>query len=97
MAAYRQTARAEQDLIDIWLSVAPDSPASADMVLDTLDAKARMLADNPEMGVARGDIMSGLRYFPWRNYLIFYHVADDTIEVYRYIHGARDYKTLLTE
>ena len=97
MAAYRQTARAEQDLIDIWLSVAADSPASADMLLDTLDAKAHMLADNPKIGVARDDIMSGLRYFPWRNYLIFYHVVDDTIEVYRYIHGARDYTTLLTE
>ena len=97
MAAYRQTARAEQDLIDIWLSVAADSPASADTLLDMLDAKARMLADNPKMGVARDDIMSGLRYFPWRNYLIFYHVVDDTNEIYRYIHGARDYTTLLTE
>jgi len=97
MAAYRQTARAEQDLIDIWLAIAADNPAAADMVLDTLDAKARLLADNPKIGVARDDIISGLRYFPWRNYLIFYHVVDDTIEVYRYVHGARDYRTLLTE
>lgn len=97
MAAYRQTARAEQDLIEIWLAIAADSPAAADMVLDTFDEKARMLAGNPKIGVARDDIMVGLRYFPWRNYLIFYHVVDDTIEVYRYIHGARDYTTLLTE
>jgi plasmid stabilization system protein ParE len=78
MAAYRQTVRAEKDLIDIWLSVAADSPAAADMLLDTLDTKARRLADNPKID------------------LIFYHVVDDTIEVYRFIHGARDYKTLLT-
>jgi toxin ParE1/3/4 len=97
MAAYRQTARAEQDLIDIWLAIAADNPAAADMVLDTLDAKARMLAGNPNIGVSRDDIMLGLRYFPWRNYLIFYHVADDTIEVYRYIHGARDYMTFLQD
>jgi toxin ParE1/3/4 len=64
MAAYRQTARAEQDLIDIWLAIAADSPAAADMVLDTLDEKARMLAGNPKVGVARDDIMPGLRYFP---------------------------------
>lgn len=97
MAAYRHTARAEQDLIDIWLAIAADSPAAADMVLDTLDEKARMLAGNPNIGVARDDIMPGLRYFPWRNYLVFYHIVDDTIEVYRFIHGARDYRTLLTE
>ena len=49
MAAYRQTVRAEKDLIDIWLSVAADSPAAADMLLDTLDTKARRLADNPDV------------------------------------------------
>ena len=32
----------------------------------------------------------GLRSLPVENYLIFYRVRDDTVEVLRVIHGARD-------
>jgi toxin ParE1/3/4 len=85
----RRTARAEQDLIDIWRYIARDSPRAADRLLDILDAKSRALARNPLMGMARDDIAEGVRHFPVGNYLILYRARDDGVEVVRYVHGRR--------
>lgn len=41
---------AEQDLVDIWLFIAEDSPANADNFVDRLYAQARQLADFPLLG-----------------------------------------------
>ena len=86
----RRTARAEQDLFDIWLGVAQDDLAAADRVIDRLEAATDLLADNPRMGPARPDIAAELRYFPVQRWLILYRVTDDAVEVVRYVHGARD-------
>ena len=32
---------------------------------------------------------------PHGNYLIFYRIADDTVEVLHVLHGARDYENIL--
>ena len=51
----RRTARAEEDLIDIWAYVARDNPAAADRLLDLLDEKSQALARTPQIGMARED------------------------------------------
>lgn len=72
MPIVRRTSEAEEDLIDIWLYIAQDNPVAADQLLDDLDDKCFLLAENPLLGPARPDIAPELRYFPVGNYLILY-------------------------
>jgi len=38
---------------------------------------------------------SQIRRKPYRNYLIFYRVRKDAVEILHVLHGARDYERLL--
>jgi plasmid stabilization system protein ParE len=38
---------------------------------------------------------SGLRHRTYKNYIIFYRVGDDAVEVVRIMRGARDWERLL--
>jgi toxin ParE1/3/4 len=38
---------------------------------------------------------TGVRRRPYRNYLIFYRIAADIVEVPHVLHGAQDYETIL--
>ncbi|MBD2772952.1 type II toxin-antitoxin system RelE/ParE family toxin [Iningainema tapete] len=89
MGCFTRTAKTEEDLIEIWTYIAADNPAAADRLLDQIDAKCQMLADNPGLGQARPDIAPQLRYFPVGRYLILYRVISEGIEVVRIVHGAR--------
>jgi toxin ParE1/3/4 len=90
----RRTARAEQDLVEIWHYIAEHNEAAANRLLDQIDAKCRLLAAFPEAGPARDDIAPGLRYIPYRNYLVLYRILPDLIEVVRVVHGRRDLSRL---
>jgi toxin ParE1/3/4 len=91
----RRTARAEDDLIEIWTYIARDNPAAADRLLDLLEGKSRMLAQNPKLGAARDDIATGVRHFPVGSYLILYRDIGDGVEVVRYVHGMRLLRNLV--
>ena len=90
------TAGAERDLEDIASYVAAQSPRSALMLIRGLREKCESLADTP-----RGYPLvpryehKGVRRLPFDNYLIFYRVGQDAIEVIHILHGARDYEPLL--
>lgn len=84
MPAIIRTARAEDDLIDIWLHVARDNPAAADRI----EARWQQLAAQPFSGVARDDILQGVRQLTIGNYLIFYRVGRD-VDVLRVLNGRR--------
>lgn len=89
MRSYRRSARAEQDLIDIWLHIALESPAAADRVLDKIDAACIGLAEYPKIGPARPDLAPGLRYFVVGSYLLLYREDASGVEIVRVVHGAR--------
>jgi toxin ParE1/3/4 len=89
LATFVRTARAEDDLVEIWLYIAADSPRAADTLLDRIDAACGRLAENPAMGPTRADLAPDLRYGVVGNYLILYHEIADGIEVVRVVHGAR--------
>jgi plasmid stabilization system protein ParE len=55
-------------LVEIWYFIAQDDPIAADRLLDLLEEKYKLLADNPHMGPARPDIAKKLRYHPVGNY-----------------------------
>ena len=90
-----RTAQAEEDLIQIWLYIALDSPRAADRLLDALGEKSRNLADNPGLGAQRSDIAPAVRSWPVGNYLILYREIEDGVEIVRYVHGARGLEALI--
>jgi toxin ParE1/3/4 len=90
-----RTAEAEEDLIDIWFYIAADNAHAADRLLDTLDEKSQLLADNPRLGAGRPDISPGMRLWRVGNYLILYREIGDGVEIVRYTHGARRLQDLV--
>ena len=84
-----RTPRARQDLIDIWTWIAADNPKAADRLLDLIDEKLLLLAENPRLGAVRPDIAPDLRLFPLRRYLILYREQSQGIEAVRVVHGMR--------
>ena len=94
MPVLQRTAQAEEDLIDIWLYIAQDNPAAADRLLDKIDGKILLLAEQPAIGRAREDIAPDLRFLPIGKYLILYRIILDGIEIVRVVQGARNLKDL---
>jgi toxin ParE1/3/4 len=82
--------RARIDLAEIWDYIAEDSEAQADAFVDRMTVKFRLLAQQPELGRTRTDLMAALRSFPFERYVIFYFPASKGIEVVRLLHSARD-------
>jgi len=81
---------AEQDLIDIWIYIAKDSPVNADSYTDKLYDKGVILSENPEIGTERPDLMEALRCFPIDNYVLYYREINNGIEIVRFLHASRD-------
>ena len=94
MAVLRRTAQAEQDLIEIWLYIAQDDPVAADRLLDAIERKSRLLAENPALGPGRPDVAADFRYFPVGQYLLFYREQMGGIELVRVVSGARSLQGL---
>jgi toxin ParE1/3/4 len=95
MPKIERTARAEEDLIDIWVYIAHDDIRAADRVLEEIEHRFFLLADQPRLGRERPDIAQELRYLPVRRYLILYREIPGGIEVVRVVHGARDIHSLI--
>ena len=89
MPIVQRTAQAEEDLINIWFYIATDNPKAADGLLEEIEGKFVLLAEQPRLGPARPDIAPGLRYFPVGSYLILYREIKNGIEAVRVVHGAR--------
>ncbi len=81
---------AEYDLDDIWWYIAQDNPEAADRLLDRIEERCRALAQFPEMGVNREELMHGLRGFPIGNYVVFYLPIEHGIDIVRVLPGMRD-------
>ncbi len=89
MAVFKKTAQSELDLIAIWLYIAQDNPSAADHLLDTIEEKGWLLAENPKLGQARPDIAEDFRYLPVGRYLMLYREIPGGIELVRVVHGMR--------
>ena len=78
------------DILDVWDHIAEDSLEQADRWIDNLDEKLKLIATQPLMGRARGELAAGTRSFPFGRYIIFYAPVDGGIDVVRVLHSARD-------
>lgn len=88
---------ARTDLKEILDYIARQSRRDALRFVDRLLSKCEMLAESPEMGeeCEVGQFVG--RVWPVGNYLIFYRIVLDRIEVVRVLHGARDWPRLFDE
>jgi len=84
-----RSARADEDLIEIWTHIAKDNPQAADRVLDAIEARWWRLARHPYSGFARDDIAPGIRHLVVRPYLTLYRVTGAGLEIVRVLHGKR--------
>lgn len=89
MGIFLRTAKAEEDLVEIWLYIAADNPEAADKLLNQIDAKCKIIAENPSIGQLRSELAPNLRSFPVGRYLIIYQEQEENIEIVRIVHGSR--------
>lgn len=84
---------AKADLIEIAEYIRPDNPARAASFVDELLDRCDALGDAPLAYplVPRYE-RHGIRRAVHRDYLIFYRVREDRVEVIHILHGARDYE-----
>lgn len=96
--AYRITPIASQDLSAIADYLADNSSlASAEDFLSKIDATFQRIAQFPQIGRKRDELYPGLRSLPCKQYLIFYRLLNDDIEIFRVVSGYQDLTALFTE
>jgi len=90
----RYLATAERDLDDIFEYIMKDRPVVASSLLEEIDRSISRLSRNPELGVVPKDDRLkklGYRVLIIRKYLVFYVVKNESIQIRRILHGARQY------
>ena len=90
------TAEAEADLESIGDRIARDSPVRAVSFLQELRESCETLVDGPlRFALIPRHEAAGIHRRVHGNYLIFYRVRNETVEVLHILHGARDYEAIL--
>ncbi|TDR94982.1 type II toxin-antitoxin system RelE/ParE family toxin [Enterovirga rhinocerotis] len=90
MATIVRAARVDEDLIEIWHSIAADSPVNADRIVDEIERRWLQLEAHPLSGPSREDIGPGIRHLLSAPYLILYRAEGDSIRILRVLHGRRN-------
>jgi toxin ParE1/3/4 len=79
-----------EDLTNIAVYIAKDSPVRAVTFTDELTDKARSLAHAPLKRARRDNLFQGLRVLPYGNYNIYYRVESERLIVVRIMNSALD-------
>ena len=96
MAKFTVSPEAREDLDEIYAYIFEDDPDAADRVLEAALSTFAALGGMPSLGQIRifgHSELSGLRSFGvegFRNYVIFYRIVSEGVEIVRVLHGARD-------
>lgn len=87
---------AKLDLLSIGEHIRPENPTRAASFVDELIDHCYMLADLPRRYplVPRYEHW-GIRRSVHGNYLIFYRVREDAVDIVHILHGATDYESML--
>lgn len=89
---------AEKDLVDILEYIRKDNPSAAFKLINEIDKTISKLEEFPDMGVIPKDLrLKSLNYrmLIIRNYLVFYTVTNNVVEIRRILQGKRKYAFLL--
>ena len=88
---YKQ-AKAEQDLIAIWLySFENFGITQADKYLDQIGTALQSIAQNPEIGVNCDSIRFEYKKYQFKEHIIFYKIEMSKIQVIRVLGNDMDY------
>lgn len=90
MGRIERRSDAREDLLDIWRTVARESPPAADRLIDRIEARVARVAQFPNSGRERSELGAKLRSVPVERYIVIYRPIPDGIELARVLHGARD-------
>lgn len=96
MNSYKLSYKAEQDLEDIWVYLAQQNQLAADKQIAKIFNRLPMLAQFPDMGKTRNDLLQGTRSFPIKPYIIYYSKITDGVEIIRVLHQSRDVEGLFS-
>ena len=69
MAEIIKLSRASDDLAEIWDYIADDSEIQADLFIDTIGRKLQLLAEQPNLGRLRHELVENMRSFPIGRYV----------------------------
>src|SRR5580704_11208886 len=92
---------AEADVDDAALFIAQDNLQAALRFYDAVEKTYRQIRDHPmrwprfEIGHPRLATLRKTSVFGFRNYLVFYPVEANVVDVIRVLHGARDIPAIL--
>jgi toxin ParE1/3/4 len=96
------TARAYEDLVEIYSTIALDNADAAERLLATIEQRVKSLVEHPRMGTRRPEIAESARVLVQGIYLVLYELHPDTnsgpvdeVEIVRVVHGMRDLSRLL--
>jgi len=87
---YQLTEVARREIEEITIKISEDNLFAAERWHAVLFKKFEGLVQFPRMGRRRDDVRTGVYYFPYDNYLIFYDITDTAVVVVHVVHGARN-------
>jgi toxin ParE1/3/4 len=91
MRSVRKQARAETDLIEVWLYTYEQwGEAQADRYLAELEAAIHSLRRHPELGRSSAHIREGYRALSAKRHVVYYTATPSVIQVVRVLHERMD-------
>lgn len=90
--------QAQEDFLEIIEYISEDKPSAAEKMADRFEKTFILLSENPMSGrLARESKLKLLTYrvLIIQPYLIFYQIKRNTVFIFRILHGARDYLSIL--
>jgi addiction module RelE/StbE family toxin len=89
---------AVRDLDEIFDYILKDNPSAAVGLVDNMETNISKLGDFPELGLVPKD--DRLRFMGYRmlfvgEYIVFYVILEEAVEIRRIIHGKRRYSFLI--
>ncbi|MGL6226264.1 MAG: type II toxin-antitoxin system RelE/ParE family toxin [Thermoguttaceae bacterium] len=97
--SYFLTDRAYADMYAIWQYLVEKSVRASERFMTALDRTFELLCQMPKIGdrVPKHPGIRMRRVVGFGNYLVFYRLVDNTLQVLRILHGARNVVDLLTD
>lgn len=96
MSSYSFSDEAVRDLDEICEYMGQNSPSAASKLFDKIRHQCKVVAGFPNMGKKYDMLAPGLRGFVVEDYIVFYYLREDGIDVARVVSGYRDLEKLFS-